>query len=536
MAVFLTAIVGVAWIALAIDKKKKQKEVEKPNDAWTPPGPSADTEQKPETPPEDSHEPSPDPDPLEPQNGDPAVLSPQEPPATDPDEGDNDADKVFTDLLTMFSGIVPCVTGQDMREYLHAIYQEAATQFRSTSLHAPENFPTVVYYYGDATYQYAFDKMVAWTFAMVLTELVPGKRNELYRAAFDFREPGKDVPLFGWTFETDPTIARLMGSVIYAYTRNPSRIEALREIIGARKIHYNKDVSELYCDLSYFPPAPGPYLKAYEKRAAGYPPGLEYGDHQYMADVETERTVSDHYCLDAVEFAFRQATVQAVADKDPHNEHLFGHTRYANDPKYGQMVFDPVFGEVSIGVEIPIDGAISRLAETVGSPSSNNRNSLLSREYGRRRPGQGETDPSMEAVPKERALVNYSIEENDGHSTGFYNKDGDYVDGQGHHIGDFELYYQGQLYANSYPSGHSAYIWGITLALIAAMKDITPKLMRAGGHFSTSRIITRYHHLSDTLIGREIGSMMLPVLLGCDNIDVQGLIGAAAKEYEKLMQ
>lgn len=546
LAVFVAAIVGVAWIALVLDKRKKKKEeqVEKPKDSWTPPGPSADTDQpvpeKPETgtdePEHESETTETGTGEMEPVNGDPAVLAPPAEPAHDNDEGDEDPDGVFADVLALIGGIVPEIwNSQNLKKYLYAIYQECALQFKSpVTLFRSDNFPSVTYYYGDAVYQYAFDKMVAWTFAMVLVELMPSKRDELYRAAFDFREPGRDVPLFGWTFDTDPTIARLMGSVVYAYTRNPSQIEALREETGGKKIHYQKDVSELFCDLSYFPPAPGPYLKAYEKRAAGYPPGLEYGEHEYITDINTKYTVSDYYNMESSEFAFRQATIQAIANKDHHLEHLFGGVHYANDPHYGQLVFDPVFGEATIQLEIPIDGAISRLADAVGKPSTDNRKSLLNREYGRRRPGQGDVDPSMTMLPTGRALVNYTIEENDGHSTGYYNQGGDYVDEQGHHIGDYDTYYQGQLYANSYPSGHSAYIWGITLALIAAMKPCTPKLMRAGNQFATSRIITRYHYLSDTLIGREIGCMMLPVLLGCDNLDVQQLIDDATKEYENI--
>ena len=52
---------------------------------------------------------------------------------------------------------------------------------------------------------------------------------------------------------------------------------------------------------------------------------------------------------------------------------------------------------------------------------------MLDQEYGRRRPGEGEIDGSANSDPNRRALVNEPIENGDGHSTGSYDKNGDYV-------------------------------------------------------------------------------------------------------------
>ena len=66
---------------------------------------------------------------------------------------------------------------------------------------------------------------------------------------------------------------------------------------------------------------------------------------------------------------------------------------------------------------------------------------LLSLKYGRRRPGQGKYDNTANSDPAQRVLVNYAIEEGDGYTTGYYNKDGDYISSDGTHIGDYETYF-----------------------------------------------------------------------------------------------
>ena len=129
-----------------------------------------------------------------------------------------------------------------------------------------------------------------------------------------------------------------------------------------------------------------------------------------------------------------------------------------------------------------------------------------------------------------RALVNEAIENGDGHSTGAYDKNGDYVFDDGTHVGNYVTYYQGQLFANSYPSGHSAYIMPIALALIEVLPRLTAQLMKAMGWFRLSRVLTRYHSLSDTTIGLLCGGMILPILHACTNIDLDQKINDARAE------
>lgn len=142
LAVFVAAIVGVAWIALAIDKRNKKKQEQaqgSPHDQWTPPGPSAD------------------PKPLEPVNGDPAVLQPEpepehqdqpEQPATQApeddeptdqeptghdDDKDEDYDGAWNELITLFSQIVPLEGKADTLNYLRYHYDIAYDYFKGTS-------------------------------------------------------------------------------------------------------------------------------------------------------------------------------------------------------------------------------------------------------------------------------------------------------------------------------------------------------------------------------------------------------------------
>lgn len=543
----ITAVVLMsgAWAAWWWCKRREEStDVENPHDAWTPPGQTADTEPE---------------KPMEPVNGDPAVLQPEPEPANEhqdqpeqpatqepeddeptdqeptghDDDKDEDYDGAWNELITLFSQIVPIEGKADTLNYLRHHYDIAYDYFKGTSKHeiiySTANFPVIADYFGEARFQHTFDVMAAWLFAMILTELRPDKRNELYRAAWKNHNDG--TPLYGWTFETDPTIARLVAAQIYATYHVDIIIDILRQELGGKELTYKSDISELFIDLSYMPPAPGPYLKAYEQRPTGYPSGALDPDHNYDVDAKIAGVVANDYNLRG---NYRQDTIQAISNKDHHNEHLFGRNRTVTDPDYGTMTFTSVFGADSIGVEIPDNGAIARLAKAVGQPSTDNRKSLLNREYGRRRPGQGTFDPSARGYESLKALVNYAIEEGDGHSTGYYNQGGNYVDGQGHHIGDYEDYYQAQLYANSYPSGHSAYIEAISLALSMVMEGKASLLMTAAADFANSRIMCRYHWLSDTLIGRTVGTMMLPVLWACTNVNMPKLIAEAREEFSKL--
>ena len=309
-------------------------------------------------------------------------------------------------------------------------------------------------------------------------------------------------------------------------------ITQLREELGSKMVTYNKDISELYIHTELFmPTAPGPYLDEYKKRPKGLPVDANLTEHR---DKEIHGFVSNIYNLSTDLPNIRQITFQAIANKDYHVEHLFGKPRTFIHPQYGEVTVYPVFGEHNIGICIPEDSEIATLCYEVGKNSSNNRKSLLNQEYGRRRPGQGEKDGTWNDVPEMRVLVDYPTEEYDGRSTGYYNQGGDYVDGNGNHIGDYNTYYQKAVYSNSYPSGHSADIEAICNTLIRIMPEFADLIIKAKNEFANSRIITRYHYQSDTIIGREIGTMFLPLMEACTNCNMKERYDKARQEYERI--
>ena len=72
--------------------------------------------------------------------------------------------------------------------------------------------------------------------------------------------------------------------------------------------------------------------------------------------------------------------------------------------------------------------------------------------------------------------------------------------------------------------------------MILVMKDKVEEVLRAMCDYANSRMICRYHFLSDTTMGRTIGTMILPVLMGCTNFDGRKLLKDAIEEYERLLK
>lgn len=394
-----------------------------------------------------------------------------------------------------------------------------------------DNFPVVYDYWGDKEHENGAEIMCAWLFAMVLSEILPEQRQQLYKAAYNYCSKGKDEPMYGWEFQSDPNVLRQIASVLYAVTRVPEAIPALRDELGSKEIKYKDKIDELFLNLKEFmPAAPGPYTSAYSNR---YEKPADAKNTEKI-DKKIHEYISQYYNLDTKDAEKRQATIQAIADKEHKAPHLFGKERTVYGAANGYMTFQPVFGKHNLGITIPENGAIAALANAVGMPCSNNRKSLLNPNYGRRRPGQGEYDPSANTISEQRARVNYAIEEGDGHTTGFYDQNGDYVSSDGTHIGDYGTYFQSQLYANSYPSGHSAYIWGVALMLMEVMPDKAAEIMKAANQFAINRTVARYHWTSDTIMGRVIGSTFIPVLHATSNLNLEKLLNKAKEEYEKL--
>lgn len=427
----------------------------------------------------------------------------------------------FEKVIEYFSQVVPI--GEKTKNYLKTLWTDL-------DIDCEEFFPIVYDYYGNNENEYALGQFNAWLYGLALAELVPEKRQQIIQMAYDYKVKGVDQPTYGYTFETDPNVTRILASTVYSITRNPEIIPELRKELGSDMVTYKNDVSELFIDLTKFiPTAPFPFLDAYTYRPNGLPVNATE-----TADVDQEiyKHICQYYNLDTKDTEKRQRTIQAIADKEYKKPHLFGKTRTVVDPKYGEMTFYPVFGKHNIGVEIDPNGKIAELCYSIGRICTDGRKSLLDKEYGRRRPGQGESDPSANADPKQRALCNHTIEENDGHSTGYYEKNGDYVNvDTGQVIDDYDTYCQGLLYANSYPSGHSDLIMAVGMVLMMIMPDKADLILKALNEFANSRTICRYHWTSDTIHGRIAGSTMVPVLAACTNIEFDKKLKEAREEY-----
>ena len=422
--------------------------------------------------------------------------------------------EAFTEMVARFSKIVPIPKDGITYQWLFDLWTHQDGQFWQKEL-----FPTVVDYFGD---DMASDLIsAAWLFAHVLAELVPEKRDALYQTAYDYCGRGADMPVYGWSFEYDPNIGRMVAAAVYATTRAADKVAAMRQELGGTMLTYKTDISETFVDTRKFMPhAPGPSLDGKKENLA--------------QDQAIHETIAEFCNLDTSSSKSRQTTIQAISNKEYHKQHIFGKPRTVTDKQYGEMTFNPVFGKHNLGVEIPDNGAIATFVYDFGKACSATRITLLDQEYGRRRPGQGDTDGSANKDPRQRALVNYAIEEGDGHTTGYYDKGGYYVDGNGNYIGDYETFYQSQLYANSYPSGHSAYIEGVGMLLMMVMPEQAEAILKATNEFAISRCICRYHWMSDTIQGRVIGSTMVPVLAATTNNDFDRLLKNARSEYLKI--
>lgn len=417
-------------------------------------------------------------------------------------------------------------------QYLSEVFYETYLQYYSgkSAYELPllfkkkSLFPNVTEYYGRDVDQRAFDGVAGWLLASVLTELFPAKRNIIMATGYNLG-PKKETYIYKYTFESDPNVGRLVASVICSAMRGRLKpnLQELRSEIGAPAFNYNigdvygssfdnyKDT--YYVDLTQFmPTAPGPYIKNYTDRSriGGVPyDDDDLEDHNLQPDLDVHNRVVAYYNLGNP--TYKQATAQAIANKESTVNHVFGPNRTG-----GGYTFHPVFGEETIGVEISVSGSIASAYEKIGKLGSRSRSPLQDGEYyGRKRPGQGDKDGSS-PTGLEGVLVNLDIENSDGTPTG-------YTDAE-----LFDRDSRAAVYANSYPSGHSSTTFAGALFLAELMPDKADLILKAANQYATDRQITRYHWLSDTIIGRLAGASIIPVARA--SADYDALLEAARAE------
>ena len=435
------------------------------------------------------------------------------------------------------------------REYLMDLTNEAYSQFyEDTSLNEipslvkAENFPCVYNYFGgkEDTGR-AFRTLMGWLIAEQLSELCPLSRNNLYKVGYELGGYTREQSLYGYDFKSDPNVARLVASVIYSTMRTLKKpdINAMREELGGTT--YNMTLEEIldhyarvevgdndfYIDFRKFMnSAPGPYAPGYKDRSRNNPtfPDQKASNGCLQMDMDIYNYVVDNNNIP------EQTAVQATADKESEKHHMFG-TDKRNVKGYD---FNAVFGQSTIGFVINPDYGdnqdLMELVNLVLSLCSSSRGILQHSnssvgpvEYGRLRPGCSESSEGVRksySNNKLNILVDFDIEDNDGcketywdgsRDVYYYDENGNWTNVNVQSKEDYANLMMDNLYANSYPSGHSACIWGTAMVLMEIYPNKADLIMRAANNYAINRTVSRFHWTSDTIAGRVIGSATNPV-------------------------
>lgn len=450
----------------------------------------------------------------------------------------------FTALIQAFSTQITIPENGTTYNYLHDLYNEADAQFHNNSslngipkLYLSSNFPFIYDYYGSTSDEdKAFKTMVGWLFAMQLSELKPTKRNELYKIGYEYGGYDKNSNMYGYQFRSDPNVARLVASAVYSTMRSKKspNITTMRTEVGgstfSNNLKYYSETeardkvgtNDFFIDLrTFMPTAPGPYLSGYTDRSSiggiPFPNESKNSDYNLSMDLLIYNHIVENYNIDGT---YHQRTVQAIADKETDSHHLFGTSKTVSS-----YTFDAVFPNSVLGKNINADivDKFCNFTYWLGNIGSRARTILQSNQYyGRRRPGQGITDGSKKSTSDDRynVLVNFYIEDNDGRKTGYYDINGNWV--YPDIISspeEYNEYMKKQLYANSYPSGHSSFIWSLAMSLMEIFPDHADNIIRCATNFAVNRTVARYHWNSDTINGRVLGSAINAVAHAASDYD-----------------
>jgi hypothetical protein len=309
-------------------------------------------------------------------------------------------------------------------------------------------------------------------------------------------------------------------------------INAMREELGGTT--YNMTLEEIldhyarvevgdndfYIDFRKFMnSAPGPYAPGYKDRSGINPtfPDQKASNGCLQVDMDLYNKIIVNNNLD------EQTAVQATADEEADNHHVFGTDKRNVAGKYN---FNAVFGETTLGEVLDPDSSLANFFSLVLSVGSSSRgvlqhsnSSLGHYEYGRLRPGcseQREAQRKSYTDDRYNVLACFDIEDNDGAKETYYDGSGvkkPYYDENGNWTNakiqskeDYENQSKDLLWANSYPSGHSSGMWCGALALMEIIPEKADLIMRAANSFAVNRTVARYHWNSDTIQGRVLGS------------------------------
>ena len=484
------------------------------------------------------------------QYPEPETPETPEEPEVKPDPTPNFPEEV-NKVLDKFSSEMTIPKNGVIYNYLIPVYVEAYHQYykKESKLQLPiflreENFPNIFNFYGDKGDELsAFNTLIGWLFALILSEINPTKRTSIFKIGYELGGYNRYSNIYGYKFEYDPNVVRLVAASIYASCRGrmkPDTDKMRAEIATSR---YSKDLRTLmdgkrdnveekdfFIDLREFmPTAPGPYAPGYTSRPDDTYPNEEKDEYRNLKVDRFihENVVIPNYNLDTkIEEDF-QNTVQAIADKDADSHHLFG-----DNIQTEHYHFHPVFGEDTIGVRLNTEGDMAELIYCLIISSSSARGIMQSatvspKQYGRLRPGcswEQEAKKNSKTDDRRNVLTEFEIEDNDGNPTGYYNKKGYWVNPKEvNSPEDYEEDQKNSLWANSYPSGHSSGIFGGSMGLMELMPDKADLILRSANRFAINRTIARYHWTSDTINGRVLGS-------------AQNAISHAASDYDTLLE
>lgn len=187
------------------------------------------------------------------------------------------------------------------------------------------------------------------------------------------------------------------------------------------------------------------------------------------------------------------------------------------------------------------DTVLKKFMDGVRTVGSKGRQQLFDAQMGRRRPSTGLNVSSPRILQKDDTSNEYrknwlddtSIARLVGSGTRYDSQGGAhswYIDRNGNgkwddaqgttpyepYVNDPWTFSGDNLYPGpgtyTYPSGHSAGVFSQALFLIQMLPDRADKILKAAYAYSVNRTIVRAHWNSDTIYGRVVGTMMVPVL------------------------
>lgn len=383
-----------------------------------------------------------------------------------PDPGQKQNISYFEDLFKSPFGHGDLTT-TNTHLYLNAVYNQAKTDFDNhtggytMTIYTDSGIKTCSNTGGDENL--AFNTYIGWTIAMCLTEIDASKANALYNKAYSTF--GGDMSVYGYSNKNNPHIARIAASIEYAVKRSSwnSYVTNVRTEKGINSNGSFDPTTLVRNDYqNYYP------------NTANIAPSLSFMlSNCQTCDSEIDDDAKSRYSNDNVTNA---RTKQALMDKD-----------------FCGVYCAKIFGD-AMGTDISSRANLIDEYLLHGSWASDAIKSVY---YGRYRPPRYPNNVTYNGYP----LVNKAIED-----TTTCEEHPDMTPEQAAY----------NMYPNSYCSGHASAIWGVACILAYIYPSNFTDIFKRAWVFANNRIVSRYHFYSDTIVGRELGGLILPTLMYYD--------------------